>query len=418
MSTGVKISELTAASTFTGSETFPVVQSSTTVKGTPSQITDYVAQATATLINKTINGLNNTFVNVPLATAVTGTLAVSKGGTGLSSYTAGTLLYASAATTIAALATTASGKVLVSGSAPVWGAADLSTAVTGTLAVINGGTGVVTYGTGDMLYASASTTLAKLAATATSFVLLSGTAPSWGKVNMANAVTGTLAIANGGTAATTAAGIITSVFGGSTGTGNVVLASSPALITPALGTPASGVLDNCTATTKTQVTNSTALASTAYVDRVAVQQVARYETGALATGTTTIPWDDTIPQITEGDQYMSLSITPKSATSKLLIIVDAKASVSNTAQGAGMALFKVGTNDAIGIGTVTVNVGWLMTFSCVAQVTSGSTSSQTFTVRMGPQGGVGGTITFNGSGGSRLYGGALVSSITIMEIGV
>lgn len=35
---------------------------------------------------------------------------------------------------------------------------------------------------------------------------------------------------------------------GTTGTGNVVLATSPTLVTPALGTPASGVLTNCTGT--------------------------------------------------------------------------------------------------------------------------------------------------------------------------
>jgi hypothetical protein len=50
-----------------------------------------------------------------------------------------------------------------------------------------------------------------------------------------NSVTGTLAITNGGTGATTA-----------TGTGSVVLATSPTLTAPVLGTPASGNLSNCT----------------------------------------------------------------------------------------------------------------------------------------------------------------------------
>jgi len=48
-------------------------------------------------------------------------------------------------------------------------------------------------------------------------------------------VTGTLPVANGGTGGST-----------STGTGAVVLASSPSLTNPAPGTPASGVLTNCT----------------------------------------------------------------------------------------------------------------------------------------------------------------------------
>jgi len=56
-----------------------------------------------------------------------------------------------------------------------------------------------------------------------------------GTVNLSS-VTGTLAVANGGTGVTT-----------STGTGNVVLSASPTLTTPVLGTPTSGNLSNCTA---------------------------------------------------------------------------------------------------------------------------------------------------------------------------
>jgi hypothetical protein len=48
-------------------------------------------------------------------------------------------------------------------------------------------------------------------------------------------VTGTLAVANGGTGVTT-----------STGSGNVVLSTSPTLVTPALGTPSSATLTNAT----------------------------------------------------------------------------------------------------------------------------------------------------------------------------
>ena len=57
-----------------------------------------------------------------------------------------------------------------------------------------------------------------------------------GTVNLATQVTGTLAVANGGTGVTT-----------STGSGSVVLSTSPSLTTPVLGTPTSGNLSNCTA---------------------------------------------------------------------------------------------------------------------------------------------------------------------------
>jgi hypothetical protein len=79
---------------------------------------------------------------------------------------------------------------------------DLTSQVTGTLPIANGGTGT----------------------TSTTFA------------NLTTNVTGTLPVANGGTGVTT-----------STGTGDTVLSTSPTLVTPALGTPASGALTNCTA---------------------------------------------------------------------------------------------------------------------------------------------------------------------------
>lgn len=65
-----------------------------------------------------------------------------------------------------------------------------------------GGTGITSYTTGDLLYASASTTLSKLAAVATGNALISGgtgTAPSWGKIGLTTHVSGVLPIASGGT---------------------------------------------------------------------------------------------------------------------------------------------------------------------------------------------------------------------------
>jgi hypothetical protein len=53
----------------------------------------------------------------------------------------------------------------------------------------------------------------------------------------------------------------------------------------------------------------------------AVVQVVNAVTGSVSTGTTIIPADDTIPQITEGNEYMTLAVTPLSATNKLRIDV-------------------------------------------------------------------------------------------------
>ena len=72
-----------------------------------------------------------------------------------------------------------------------------------TIATTVGGTGLTSYATGDILFASAANTLSTLAAAASGNVLLSGTTPSYGKVGLTTHISGTLAVGNGGTGITT-----------------------------------------------------------------------------------------------------------------------------------------------------------------------------------------------------------------------
>jgi hypothetical protein len=175
------------------------------------------------------------------------------------------------------------------------------------------------------------------------------------------------------------------------------------------------------ATTDTLTNKSiaaTQLTGTIAVGRLpagSVLQVVNLQTGALATGTTLIPIDDTIPQITEGTQFMSLAITPISATSKLLICVVASVSNSVGNQWMASALFQDSTANALAVNSVYTAAATAFV-PCVFNhfMTSGTTSSTTFTVRSG--GNDPGTTSFNGQGGARRYGGVLASSITITEI--
>jgi hypothetical protein len=126
---------------------------------------------------------------------------------------------------------------------PITGAGTITTA--GTLAVANGGTALTALGTaGQVLTVNAGATALEYTSdsggSVTSVAVSGGTTgltTSGGPITGSGTITvaGTLAVANGGTGGTT-----------STGTGAVVLATSPALVTPALGTPASGVLTNTT----------------------------------------------------------------------------------------------------------------------------------------------------------------------------
>jgi len=81
----------------------------------------------------------------------------------------------------------------------------------GTLIAVNGGTGLGSYAVGDLLYADTTTTLAKLSDVATGNALISGgvnTAPAWGKIGLTTHVSGTLAVGNGGTGAVTLTGYV------------------------------------------------------------------------------------------------------------------------------------------------------------------------------------------------------------------
>jgi hypothetical protein len=146
----------------------------------------------------------------------------------------------------------------------------------------------------------------------------------------------------------------------------------------------------------------------------AILQVVSTQTGAVATGTTTIPFDDTIPQNTEGNQYMSLAITPTSSSSKLLIAVRAHLGNSATNWVTG-AIFQDSTVNALAASSeYLATATGIQIFSFEHYMTAGTTSSTTFAFRAGS--GNAGTTTFNGDGGSRRMGGVMASSITIWEI--
>tara|TARA_R100001509_G_scaffold133220_2_gene86824 strand:+ start:64 stop:642 length:579 start_codon:yes stop_codon:yes gene_type:complete len=147
-------------------------------------------------------------------------------------------------------------------------------------------------------------------------------------------------------------------------------------------------------------------------------QVVNTQTGAVATGTTTMPQDDTIPQNTEGDEYMTLAITPTNSSNKLKIDVVWHGS-SGASSGIMVAgLFQDTTANALAAGSGgshdAANDMQHIVFSHF--MTAGTTSETTFKVRVGFSSA--GTTTFNGVSSSRRLGGVFASSITITEIAV
>lgn len=146
-----------------------------------------------------------------------------------------------------------------------------------------------------------------------------------------------------------------------------------------------------------------------------VVQVVSAQTGAVATGTGTIPFDDTIPQNTEGTQFMSATITPTNASN--ILIIDIVAFVAPNAQVTMQgALFQDSTANALAasLQVVSTSTDRVQLDAFRHYMVAGTTSATTFKYRAGPNASA--TTTFNGRSGGRLMGGVMASSITITEI--
>lgn len=136
--------------TLTG-KTFDVVGTANRIIANADSIdiaSNYIGQTSITTLGTITSGTWN-------AT----TISVDKGGTGLTSYAVGDILYASTSSVLSKLAAVATGNVLISqgtGTAPAWGKVDLTSAISGTLPVGNGGTGITTATTNGIIYGNGS----------------------------------------------------------------------------------------------------------------------------------------------------------------------------------------------------------------------------------------------------------------------
>lgn len=170
-----------------------------------------------------------TWSAVSLTADVTGTLPVTSGGLGIATGTSGGVPYFSAATTIASSAALTANRLVLGGGAgvaptiaaslgttttvlhgnaagaPTFGAVVLTTDVSGTLPVANGGIGAATL-TGVAIGNGTSAVTAATSSTVGQILRTTGANTfAWGAVNLADtdAITGTLPAGNGGTSVTT-----------------------------------------------------------------------------------------------------------------------------------------------------------------------------------------------------------------------
>ena len=137
----------------------------------------------------------------------------------------------------------------------------------------------------------------------------------------------------------------------------------------------------------------------------------------VATGSTVTPFDNTIPQITEGNEFMTITITPTSATNILLIRASALVSYGGTANvGLTMALHQDSTANALmAVPEFSAVGGEVHTMNIYKAITAGTTSATTFRIRVGSSSSSS-AVTFNGQLGTQLYGGVAGSYMEVIEI--
>lgn len=221
---------------------------------------------------------------------------------------------------------------------------------------------------------------------------------------------------------------LAAILSDETGSGVAVFANTPTLITPKMdtiseNTSGNGVTIDALNIKDGAINTSNAVPTAAVQDnaitapKLAVGvpvQIVSTNYNALATGTTVIPADDTIPQNTEGDQYMAQTITPKSAANHL--VIEACLVISNSAAVSDMiaALFQDAIANAIAATIQTFPTAtYIQNILIRHDMVAGTASATTFKVRAGA--GAAGTTTFNGQSGARRQGGITLSNIKITE---
>ena len=146
-----------------------------------------------------------------------------------------------------------------------------------------------------------------------------------------------------------------------------------------------------------------------------VIQVQYAEDAAVSAAlTTNMVNDDGIPEKTEGDELLTLTITPKSATSRLVIEGVFHISAA-AAEQLITALFVDDTTNALYAQQQPIAAAdEIITVRLYHSLISGSTSARTYKVRAGT---VGQNIVMNGivTGPGRKLGGVMISSLTITE---
>jgi hypothetical protein len=213
------------------------------------------------------------------------------------------------------------------------------------------------------------------------YITISGQTITRNAIDLATDVTGALPIANGGTGQTSQTNAF-DALSPTTTKGDLIASDG----TDNVRVPVGGTNGHVLTVDSAEATG----VKWAAAGGGKVAQVVVTTTNTPATTTSIIAADNTIPQNTEGAEFMTVTITPTNASSTLIIEFDSWGSASS-----GLALvfafFQDSTADAIGAKIVSMSGNLAYAIAGKIVVSAGSTSSRTYKVRFGPS--ISGTAT-------------------------
>jgi hypothetical protein len=127
-----------------------------------------------------------------------------------------------------------------------------------------------------------------------------------------------------------------------------------------------------------------------------------------------IPLDNTIPQITEGTQILTLNITPRSSTSQIRLVFNGFGGVDTGGISLAAAVFRLGNVNALKTVTQMVTSPNYMVILALDWIDSpASTTQQTYSIRAGTSSNIG---RMNGNTTGQFFGGSAACTLVAQEI--
>jgi len=218
-----------------------------------------------------------------------------------------------------------------------------------------------------------------------------------------------IAIANGGTGQTTAVAAF-DALAPTTTKGDLIVHNGSDNIRVAVGTTNGHVL-----TVDSAEASGVKWAAGGGGGKVA--QVVMATTTTSASITATIPQDDTIPQSTEGVEFLTVTLTPTNAASTIHLQFESQGS-ANGIRNIIFSLFEGSASNAFAATYYTVTTSnYMSPMVLSASISAGSTSARTYRLRAGCSAGTAGTVyLLRDALASQYFGGTNTARLIATEI--